>query len=285
MNHLSQIENFPAHIRDITNSDDGNVSIFEELERRRHYKPQGRPPYSSAVIRYALMLRHTSAHAYKLMLEKFPLPSFSLLAKIQQGGVDSVKAVKLLLERGKISRDVVLMADEMYLDKGTQYHGGEYVGDDCDGQLFKGIVGFMIVGLKKSIPYVVKSSPEVSITGSWLSQELDDCIALLSNTGFNVRSVVTDNHSTNVNAFLLLKRKYGSTTEQTFIQHTANVSKTYLFFHNVHLLKNVRNNLLSAKRFLFPPFFHEINEYGSINVPAGYLSWGDIHMIHEKDQV
>ena len=52
------------------------------------------------------------------MLEKFPLPSFSLLARIQQGGIDSIKAIKLLLEKGKISKDVVLMADEMYLDKG-----------------------------------------------------------------------------------------------------------------------------------------------------------------------
>ena len=98
VNNLTQIENFPSHIRDITNSGDGQVSIFEELEKRRFYKPQGRPPYSSAVIRYALLLRHTSAQAYRLLLEKFPLPSFSLLAKIQQGGVDAIKAIKLLLE-------------------------------------------------------------------------------------------------------------------------------------------------------------------------------------------
>ena len=287
VNNLTQIENFPSHIRDITNSgDEDGMSIFEELEARRHYKPRGRPPYSGAVIRYALMLRHTSAQAYRLMLEKFPLPSFSLLARIQQGGIDSIKAIKLLLEKGKISKDVVLMADEMYLDKGTQYHGGDYIGDDCDGNLYKGIVGFMIVGLKKSIPYIVKASPEVSITGSWLSKEIDDCMKLLADAGFNVRAAVTDNHSTNVNAFSLLKKKYGTNDpdEQNSIQHPNNRSKTYLFFDNVHLLKNIRNNLLSARKFVFPSFHHEINEYGTINVPEGYLSWGDIHVVHEKDQ-
>ena len=150
VNNLGQIENFPAHIREVANC--GEFSILEELEKRKHYKPKGRPPFSSSMIRYALMLRHTSAQAYRLMLEKFPLPSFSTLAKIQQGGVDAIKAVKLLLEQGKISKDIILMTDEMYLDKGTQFHGGEYVGADIDGTLYKGIVTFMIVGLRKSIP-------------------------------------------------------------------------------------------------------------------------------------
>ena len=233
VNNLSQIENFPAHIREITNSgEEDGVSIFDELEARRYYKPQGRPPYSGAVIRYALMLRHTSAQAYRVMLEKFPLPSFSLLAKIQQGGIDSMKAIKVLLKEGKISRDVVLMADEMFFDKGTQYHGGEYIGEDKDGNLYKGIVKFMIVGLKKNIPYIVKASPEVSITGSWLSNELDDCMKLLADAGFNVRGVVTDNHSTNVSAFPFLKKKYSSTAEQNFIQHPDNHSINYLFYYN-----------------------------------------------------
>ena len=54
---------------------------------------------------------------YKLLLEKFPMPSISLLNKLQAGGVDAMKSVKYLLEKGDISRDVVLMFDEMYLQK------------------------------------------------------------------------------------------------------------------------------------------------------------------------
>ena len=129
------------------------------------------------------------------MLEKFPLPSFSTLAKIQKGGVDTIKAVTLLRVKGEISKDIILMADEMYLEKSTQYHSGRYVGADDDGTLYKGIA-FMIVGLKKSIPYIIKASPEVTINGPWLSNEIDVCISLLSTAGFNVRAIVTDNHST-----------------------------------------------------------------------------------------
>ena len=111
------------------------------------------------MIRYALLLRYTSLQAYKLFLENFPLPSISLLNKLQKGGVDAIKAVKFLLEKGEISNDVILMLDEMYLQKGTQFHGGKYVGADEDGKHYKGIVVLMKTGLKKSIPYVIKACP------------------------------------------------------------------------------------------------------------------------------
>ena len=71
------------------------------------------------------------------------------------------------------------MADEMYLQKGCQYHSGEYVSADDEGNLYKGIVASMIVGLKKSIPYIIKASPEVTINGSWLSTEICACISSL----------------------------------------------------------------------------------------------------------
>ena len=82
------------------------------------------------------------------------------------------------------------MADEMYLQKGSQYHGGEYVGADEEGNLFKVSVAFMIVGLKKSIPYIIKASPEVTINGSWLSTEICSCISSLSKAGFNVLIII-----------------------------------------------------------------------------------------------
>ena len=88
------------------------------------------------MIRYVLLLRYTSLQSYKLLLEKFPLPSISLLNKLQQGGVDAFKAVNILREKGEIS-DVILMADEMVLQKCTQFHGGEYIGADVEGNLYK----------------------------------------------------------------------------------------------------------------------------------------------------
>ena len=47
------------------------------------------------------------------------------------------------------------------------------ISQDEDGNLYKGIVVFMIVSLKESIPYVVKSCAEISIHGDWLANEID----------------------------------------------------------------------------------------------------------------
>ena len=282
LNNVTQLEELPKYIKDMASSCNSEYSILTELEKRKYYKPTGRPPFSSEVIRFALLTRYTSAQAYRLMLEKFPLPSFSTLAKIQQGGIDALKAVKLLLGKGEISKDIIIMVDEMYLQKGTQYHSGNYVGADQEGNLYKGIVAFMIVGLRKSIPYIIKASPEVTISGNWLSNELDSCISELSNAEFNVRGIVADNHSCNVNAYSILRKKYNSHPDDNHI--TVNNEKIYMFYDNPHILKNIRNNLLHAKKFVFPALSYTISEEQSINIPAGYISWANLHNVHEMDQ-
>ena len=94
-----------------------------------------------------------------------PLPSLSLLTKLIRGGVEPLKAVKLLLEQGQISKDVVLLLDKRYVQKCLQYHDGRVYGSDVEGKLFKGIMTFMIMGLKNNIPFVIKSIPESKIEG------------------------------------------------------------------------------------------------------------------------
>ena len=129
------------------------------------------------------------------------------------------------------------------------------IGADAEGNLFKGIVSFMIVGLEKSIPYVVKSSPDVTITGEWLREQIDECIRTVAKAGFNVRAIIADDHSTNVSAYFKLQKKYEDDSK-TYISHPVygGSMKTYLLFDMVHLIKNVRNNLLGNKKFVFPNF-------------------------------
>ena len=47
----------------------------------------------------------------------------------------------------------------MYLQKCEEYFGGELKRCGEDGNLYKGLVCYMIVGLKESVPYVIKFSP------------------------------------------------------------------------------------------------------------------------------
>ena len=81
-----------------------------------------------------------------------PLP---LLDKIQQGGVDALKALKIVHEKGLISCDCILMIDEMYLQNSAQYQSGEHEGVNKEGNLYKETVAFMAVGFKLSISFLV----------------------------------------------------------------------------------------------------------------------------------
>ena len=117
--------------------------------------------------------------------------SFPLLDKIQWGGINALKALKIVHEKGSFSSDCILIIDEMYLQKSAQYQSGENEGVDKEGNLYKGTVAFMVVGFKISIPFVV-----------W-ARHLLITLTFSKNSDF-VCEVVTDNHSANVNAFSVL---------------------------------------------------------------------------------
>ena len=156
---FSMLDNFSAYIESFTSLHQSSTIILEELRQRENCHHKGRPPYSSSLLRYSLLLRYTSPQCYCQLLQHFPLPSFSLLKKLNSKGVHAMKAAEVFLHQDSILSDVILMADEMYLQKGAQFHAAEFVGANSDGELFGGIMVFMIVGLKKSIPIIVRALP------------------------------------------------------------------------------------------------------------------------------
>ena len=66
------------------------------------------------------------------------------------------------------------MIDEMYLLKSAQYQSREYEGVDKEGNLYKGIFAFMVVGFKLSILSVVQTIPEVTFNEQWLAETFID---------------------------------------------------------------------------------------------------------------
>ena len=268
------LNNFPPYIR---NEGEKSADIFDELSQLRFKK---RPHYSSKVIRYALLQRYTSLQGYRMMCEYFPLPSLSLLRKITKGSIDAIKCAKKLKMVGKISEDVVLMCDEMYLQKVEEYCGGSMVGANENDELYKGLVAFMIVGMKENIPYVIKAAPDTAITGEWLKEQILDCLKTLKTCEFNVRAIVCDNHASNVSAYNILLKESRQTEDSPYIMFES--KKIYLLYDSVHLLKSIRNNLVNYKRFIFPPF--KFNGFEDpIEVTGGEMSWKTFHDVHDKD--
>ena len=153
-----------------------------------------------------------------------------------------------------------------------------------DRSFFKGVVCFMVVGLKRSVPIVVKAVPETSGSGNFIAENLMDIISKLARIGFNVRGTVCDDHSSNVNAYSKLSKSYGK--DGAYIIHHPTYEgmlKTYLLFDSAHLIKNSRNNLLCGKQLVFPTFeFNNLRD--TIYVPNGYVDWALLHSVYEKDQ-
>ena len=71
LTRFSQLNNFPNAIRVVSEETECSRSLLSEMLDISNYQAKGRPPYSSAMIRFALHLRYTSLHSYKLLLEKF----------------------------------------------------------------------------------------------------------------------------------------------------------------------------------------------------------------------
>ena len=99
------------------------------------------------------MWRYTSIQWKKVLLQDFTLPSLSLPQKISSGTIDAVKRANPLRVEEKISEDTCIIFDEIYLQKSQEYLGKGMIDDkgewfDDKGELCKGIVCFMIVGLK-----------------------------------------------------------------------------------------------------------------------------------------
>ena len=240
----SYLENFPPYIRSF--SDNRATNIMVELQQIQYKKPHDRPQFMSELLQLALMLRYTLLLAYQLLVKHFPLPSVSLLRRLSQRGLEPLKAVKLLLNGRKIDKDIALLTDEMYLQKELLSQQGKLISCDDNDNLFKRIMTFMIVGVWKNVPFMVKAVPESKIEGKWLSGQIIKNIQSLHEIGFHMRAVISDNQPSNVSAFNKLFLKYGSEShENAILHHSTSDRRTYLFYDSVHLLKNVRNNLLN----------------------------------------
>ena len=90
------------------------------------------------------------------------------------GGFEALLAAKALLKHGKISSDIVLIADKKDLMEEAQYSGGSHIGVNEEADHYRGAVTFMINGLKET----VQLSPETRINEKWLAQEFAIYVSL-----------------------------------------------------------------------------------------------------------
>ena len=91
--------------------------------------------------------------------------------------------------------------------------------------------------------------------------QIFDSLKTLKNSGFRVRAIVLDNHSANVLAYKLLRKEFYHLDDNLLIE--CDYQKIYLLHDAVHLIKNVRNNLLNYKKLLL--------KISSFQLPSQFL--------------
>ena len=279
--HLDALENLPNYCRNFHSKFD--VDVIKELLKLCYFSPCGRPKYSSQVLRFSLILRYTSNSAYSFLKKYIPLPSNSLLRKLKSPSIGNCQALQALRDSNCIGNDIVILLDEMHLQSQVQFDGHTLIGCNADMDMYTSILCFMVVSLRKSIPFVISAIPLIKNSGEIVYQNIEKCLSLLTQSQFRVRAIISDNHSTNVKAYNILLTNYKFQDKNYKITSPClSHQNIYLLFDTCHLIKNIRNNLLSKKFFDIPAF-----EFTSVNInisfPAGFVQWSHLHTIHERD--
>ena len=134
-------------------------------------------------------------------------------------------------------------------------------------------------GAPLPLPQWFRHCPERNIDGKWIKEQILDS---LKTCGFRVSAIVSDNHSVNASAYKLLLKESSHLDDHLFTQY--DYQKIYWLHDAVHLIKNVRNNLLNHKRFIFPAFEYDGFE-DPISFKGGQISWKLFHNVFEKDSL
>ena len=99
-----------------------------------------------------------------------------------------------------------------------------YMGVDEEGNLYKGIVAFIVAGLNQSIPFVVQAIPEVTFNGQWLVEKFSHNMDNLIENGLCLWGI-TNNHSAKVCAFSTLIKIFNSESNN-YIKRSQNNRKS-----------------------------------------------------------
>ena len=92
-----------------------------------------------------------------------------------------------------------------------------------------------------------------------------------------MRAVICDSHAAKVSAFKKLILQFGENNKSLLINFQS--QNVYFFYDTVHLINNVRNNLLGERQLVFPQFsVFEFND--EVIVSPGEISWKLLHDIH-----
>lgn len=260
----------------VRESDDYDSSTLERLVLLKEqlalvFAAQRR--YSPDTVAFAFHLMCISSTVYEMLREKMLiLPSISYLRRLSavfaadKSCSDEVSAYSVYLKSKADllqmhERQVILMLDEIHVNRRSSYKGGRIVGmaSNAVGSEASTVQAFMMCSLLSSNKDVAAMVPVTNLTATYLVDITKRVIDLLESAGYYVFCIISDNNRVNRNMFSLLCNG----VLQPCIKHPLNPErKLFLMFDSVHLLKCIRNNWLGQSdydhTFLCPGIVNEM---------------------------
>ena len=208
--------------------------------------------YTSETLIIAFQIYHKSPACYLQMKQLFCLPSVRLLQQVSSnlnvsGSTDYVTFLKnkaaLLKPKERL---VNVQLDEIYIKSKLQYKGEKLIGqaDNSDREAATRIQCFMLSSIRSKNKDVISLIPVQKMNAEQLCQVIKQVIANVTEAGYQIVSIISDNNVINRKSFILLS---GSETLKPFIINPLNNEKIFLLFDTVHLLKCICNNWLNLK--------------------------------------
>ena len=265
----SLFDGIPSYL---SNSSSGSRSSPSKRRRQQHtlnflseqltllfIHPKGRR-YSIDMLICACAWYHKSP-AYYLQIKKLLcLPRVRLLRSLSSSldvGEENV-SIKYLTRKAQClephERVVNIQLDEIHIKSKLSYQSGKLIGtaDNNDQKPATRIQCFMISAVLSNNKDVVSLIPVEKMK----FQDLCKMTLDVTQSGFTIVSIISDNNIVNRKMFLLL-----SGTDHLvpyFINPYKTSNKIFMLFDTVHLLKCLRNNWINlkdtAKEFVFPDF-------------------------------
>lgn len=266
------VDDFKQKVSNITIEDNVTTKkvgfLLEQLTLVTVSKHQRK--YSSDLLVCASIWKNTSTTLYKRILKDnvLTLPQISWLQKLSsclstEFGLSSAnkeylrRRIAVLRNSEKI---VLLAVDEIYVKKQVEFFNGKICGLK-DGEEVKTVLCFMISSIAGRYQDMVAQYPMTNLNAATMEQCTMRVIDTLSEIGFQVLILCTDNASTNRKFVTSL----GSGMMQPHVTHPyIPEKKLFLLFDPVHNFKNVYNNFQSRAKFSCPDF----ENFGSMWCPS-----------------
>lgn len=168
------------------------------------------------------------------------------------------KKVELLTAH---ERKVCLLLDEIYVKPKISYGANEIFGtasNSLNVDYASTVQAFMIKSILSKNKDIAALFPVKNLDASFLLDATMKVLKLLSEVGFEVVAIISDNNKVNVKLF----KHLGKGVVTNFITNPFDESKKiFLLYDTVHILKNIRNNWLNekSKTFIYPSFTDHYN--------------------------